>query len=154
METLFKSELLTIQMYSLKYIKIHYQTEINSIIDYLFEKPQYWRLPKPKLIISVTGGAKINLKPRIKDSFSKGLVKVATTTNALIVTGGSYNGCMKLVGEAFKNNALSIDLAQRIILLGITNWGSVANKEKLIKYDVSILYCVLSNELRRVLFDM
>lgn len=90
-------------------------------------------MPKPKLVISVTGGAKIKLKPRLKNGFSKGLVKVATTTNALIITGGSHNGCMKLVGEAFKNNALSIDLAQRIVLLGITNWGSVANKEKLVK---------------------
>lgn len=115
-----------------QYARVHYKTHASSIISFLFDQT-YWNLPKPKLIISVTGGAKMNLKPRLKDRFSKGLVKVATTTNALIVTGGTYNGCMKLVGEAFKNNALSIDLAQRIVLLGIANWGSVANNEKLIQ---------------------
>ena len=110
---------------------------MDKIIKLLFNQ---WNITKPKLIISVTGGAKISLKPRLKETFSKGLVKAATTTNAIIITGGSYNGCMKLVGEAFKNNALSIDCDKRISLLGIANWGTVTNNEKLVnKSEVSIL---------------
>ena len=122
-----------------QYMRVHYKTDMNSILKFLFAKA-YWSLPEPKLIISVTGGAKINIKPHLKVAFSKGLVKVATTTNALIITGGSYNGCMKLVGEAFKDNALSVDLAQRIVLLGVANWGTVSNNEKLVQ-NASNLQC-------------
>ena len=82
------------------------------------------------MIISVTGGAKITLKKSLRDKFSKGLVKVATTTNAIITSGGSYSGCMKIIGEAFKDNAFSID--NKIPLIGIRNWGSVTNNYKLI----------------------
>ncbi len=88
------------------------------------------------MIISVSGGAKMNLKKNLKEKFCKGLMKVATTTNALVITGGSYNGCMKLIGEAFGKNAVSINLEQKIALLGIANWGSITNNEKLIKNKV------------------
>jgi len=40
-----------------------------------------WKVPEPKLIISVTGGAKgfeMN-NPRIRNSFKRGLVKAATS---------------------------------------------------------------------------
>lgn len=112
-----------------KYIRVHFKTEMNTILKLLYEN---WGLRKPRLIISVTGGAKITLKPRLRETFSKGLVKVATTTNALITSGGSYSGCMKLVGEAFRENSLSIDLNHKINLLGIASWGSVCNNYKLI----------------------
>jgi hypothetical protein len=115
------------------YIRLHYKSNLRDVIEKLLFGRSYWNLPEPKLIISVTGGAKLNLKPSLKASFCKGLVKVATTTNALIITGGSYNGCMKLVGEAFKNNAASISLEQRIVLLGIANWGTVSNNDKLVQ---------------------
>ena len=39
-------------------------------------------------MISVTGGAKsFSLKPRLKEAFSKGLIKVAESTGAWIITG-------------------------------------------------------------------
>ena len=50
----------------------------------------------------------------------------------MITSGGSYSGCMKLVGEAFKENALSMDFSAKINLLGIRNWGSVTNNHLLI----------------------
>ena len=52
--------------------------------------------------------------------------------DAWITSGGSYKGCMKLVGEAFKENALSLDPNQKVTVLGIPNWCSVAKYESLI----------------------
>ena len=51
---------------------------------------------------------------------------------------------MKLVGEAFKENALSIDPTQKVVVLGIASWCSVAKYESLIKVKVgTILFLVL-----------
>ena len=123
---------------------MHYQTNLDKILTLLFEK-SFWNITEPNLIISVTGGAKLNkIKPELKDKFSKGLVKVATTTNALVTTGGTNSGCMKLVGEAFKNNSLSSDLDKRVTLLGIANWGSVTNNTKLIRNEVNFSFNLLT----------
>lgn len=47
-----------------------------------------WELDIPNLVISVTGGAKsFQLKPKLKEAFTKGLIKCAVTTNAWIITG-------------------------------------------------------------------
>lgn len=45
----------------------------------------YWGLTAPRLVISVTGGAKaLKLKPRLRDSFKRGLVKAAASTGILM----------------------------------------------------------------------
>lgn len=112
-----------------QYVRVDFRTEMKTMMTLLNE---IWNINQPRLIISVTGGAKLTLKTRLRETFSKGLVKVATTTNALITTGGSYSGCMKLVGEAFKDNALSMDVSHKISILGIANWGTVTSNYKLI----------------------
>jgi hypothetical protein len=45
----------------------------------LFEKP-YWGLKRPKLIISVTGGANLKATKLVQQVFCKGLIKVASST--------------------------------------------------------------------------
>ena len=52
--------------------------------------------------------------------------------DAWITSGGSYNGCMKVVGEAFKDNALAIDPDKKVVVLGIANWSTVTNRDLLI----------------------
>jgi hypothetical protein len=39
---------------------------------------------------------------------------------------------MQVVGDAFKNNAPLLDSNKEIVVLGISTWGSVKNKELLI----------------------
>ena len=52
----------------------------------------------PKLIISVTGGAKnFQIPQNIKNAFKLGLIKAAISSNTLIITGGTHTGVMKLV---------------------------------------------------------
>lgn len=93
----------------------------------------HWGLKAPKLLISVTGGAKrFFMKPRLKNNFKRGLVNAATSTGAWIITGGTGAGVMKFVGEAVREYTLSSsNLENNIVALGIATWGIVDNKEAL-----------------------
>ena len=54
---------------------------VLSILD-------HWNISKPKLIVSVTGGAGMFALPsRIKTAFKYGIAKIAESTDALIITG-------------------------------------------------------------------
>lgn len=56
----------------------------ENILDLLNE----WDIAKPKLIVSVTGGAgQFSLPSRIKTAFKYGIAKIAESTDALIITG-------------------------------------------------------------------
>lgn len=65
--------------------KILNDNETNeNILDILNE----WDIAKPKLIVSVTGGAgQFSLPSRIKTAFKYGIAKIAESTDALIITG-------------------------------------------------------------------
>ena len=71
------------------------------MIEYLYNSNEDgWNLQRPNLILSVTGGAKkFTLNPRIKKAFKSGFIRAAATTGAWIITGGTNEGIMKLVGE-------------------------------------------------------
>ena len=67
-----------------------------------------WRLPRPKLLISVTGGAlDFDMNPH-KEEVLQQLMETARRTNAWLVTGGSRAGIMKYVGTFSKNKRMSI----------------------------------------------
>ena len=43
---------------------------------------------------------------------------------------------MKLVGQAFRENALNIDPSKKTVVLGIANWRTIREKEALITENV------------------
>ncbi len=47
---------------------------------------------------------------------------------------------MKLVGDAFKQNSESIDPNQKVVVLGISHWGTTARKETLIRNNVRLTF--------------
>ena len=56
-------------------------SEDNQVANVWKLMREYWDAPKPKLIISVTGGAKdFNTSKRLLKSFKRGLMRVATTS--------------------------------------------------------------------------
>ncbi|XP_047702875.1 transient receptor potential cation channel subfamily M member 2 isoform X2 [Prionailurus viverrinus] len=114
-----------------KYVRLSQDTP-PSVIYHLMT--QYWGLDVPNLLISVTGGAKdFNMKPRLKSVFRRGLVKVAQTTGAWIITGGSHAGVMKQVGEAVRDFTLSSSHNEgEVVTVGVATWGTVHNREDLI----------------------
>ncbi|KAJ1121114.1 hypothetical protein NDU88_009242 [Pleurodeles waltl] len=97
-----------------------------------------WNLHVPNLLLSVTGGAKdFIMKPRLKNLFSKGLVKAAQTTGAWIITGGTHTGVMKHVGEAVRDFTWSRRsyVNREIVVLGIAPWGALHNRDNLEKKE-------------------
>ena len=105
------------------YIKEEYHYKIfdhKADVNEAEELIKKWtKINNLKLIISVTGGAgNFVLPSRIKTSFKDGIAKIALSTNALIITGGTSTGVMKLVGDAIAINNEVIKKG-RIKLLGI-----------------------------------
>lgn len=95
-----------------------------------------WHLSEPKLILSVTGGAKdFQIPYRMKKAFKEGLIKAAVSTDAWIITGGTNHGVMRLVGEAMKEECpkyFSWDKKSSINLLGICTRAKIAGAENLV----------------------
>nr|KAI8744050.1 transient receptor potential cation channel subfamily M member 2-like [Biomphalaria glabrata] len=114
-----------------KYVRVDVDTPMDTMLDLL---TKVWKMEMPNLLISVTGGAKnFNMKARLKEVFRRGLVKAAQSTGAWIVTGGTYAGVMKHVGEAVRDFGLTSQ--GRVTTIGIATWGCVQNKELLIRKD-------------------
>ncbi|XP_053896501.1 transient receptor potential cation channel subfamily M member 2 isoform X3 [Malaclemys terrapin pileata] len=114
-----------------KYVRVSVDTPPCIIYQLM---TQHWGLDVPNLLISVTGGAKnFNMMPRLKNVFRRGLVKVAQTTGAWIITGGSHAGVMKQVGEAVRDFSMSSSCKEgEIVTIGIATWGTVYNRGSLI----------------------
>ena len=94
----------------------------------------YWKLPEPKLIISVTGGAKnFTLPHHTKHAFKKGLIKATVSTGSWIITGGTHTGVMRLVGEAVAEEGYKYSLKDNELpVIGIATWGVIQSREDLI----------------------
>ena len=47
----------------------------------LFFSKELWNLKTPRLVISITGGARLNINPKLIKIFCQGLIHVATNTS-------------------------------------------------------------------------
>uniref|UniRef100_A0A672HNE4 Transient receptor potential cation channel, subfamily M, member 2 n=1 Tax=Salarias fasciatus TaxID=181472 RepID=A0A672HNE4_SALFA len=113
-----------------KYARVSTDTSPEVLYRLLTEQ---WKLSPPNLLISVTGGAKnLYLKTRLKKTFHRGLIKVAQTTGAWIITGGTHTGVMKHVGQAVRDYALSSSMHSQIVAIGVATWGVIHNREALV----------------------
>lgn len=112
------------------YIRLCPSTDLETLWTLLTE---HWKLPIPKLLISVTGGAqRFDLNRQLKAVFKRGLINAATTTGAWIITGGTATGVMQFVGEAVRDHLLTLGTNDKnIVALGIATWGCIANREAL-----------------------
>lgn len=64
-----------------QYIRLSLETSAETVVRFMQEA---WNLPKPDLIISVTGGAKnCDMSARLRKIFQSGLVSAAITTSNL-----------------------------------------------------------------------
>ncbi|XP_032880095.1 transient receptor potential cation channel subfamily M member 2 [Amblyraja radiata] len=114
-----------------KYVRVSNDTAPVALYQLM---TKYWELDPPHLLISVTGGAKnFNLKPDLRYMFLRGLMKVAQSTGAWIISGGSFTGVMKYVGEAVRLcNMTSTQKEKQIIAIGVASWGIVHNRDSLV----------------------
>ena len=101
-----------------KYLRFSDETDPELVFKLM---TKHWHLPKPRLLISVTGGAKkLNLDPKLEQIFECGLLKVAQTPGAWVVTGGTNTGVMRHVGEALQGITPAC--------IGISTWGIIQVK--------------------------
>ncbi|XP_034042353.1 transient receptor potential cation channel subfamily M member 2 isoform X2 [Thalassophryne amazonica] len=118
-----------------KYARVSTETSPDILYQLLTEQ---WKLTPPNLLISVTGGAKnFYLKAGLKNMFHRGLIKVAQTTGAWIITGGTHTGVMKHVGQAVRDYALSSSMQGQIVAIGVATWGTLHNRKTLVNPEGS-----------------
>ena len=87
------------------YIRINDDVDVNQLVELLHMR---WKLSKPSLIISVTGGAAdFAMKKKDHDRLRQGLQRVAATKGAWVITGGTNAGIMKICGEAVRDQLLT-----------------------------------------------
>eukprot|EP00048_Salpingoeca_helianthica_P009388 m.134912 g.134912 ORF g.134912 m.134912 type:complete len:1743 (+) comp14855_c0_seq3:157-5385(+) len=104
----------------------------------------------PRLLISVTGGAKdFELSPQLETVLKRGLRRAALTTNAWIVSGGTDCGIMKYVGDAMAHIRGSTDEAARIPVIGIATLPKVRDPDSLQKGRGELLSAYASAESTR-----
>lgn len=73
-----------------QYIRTSYDTKLDQLLQLMVKE---WQMELPKLVISVHGGNQnFKLPSKLKQLFSKGLVKAAETTGAWILTEGINTG--------------------------------------------------------------
>ncbi|XP_054887505.1 transient receptor potential cation channel subfamily M member 2-like isoform X2 [Poeciliopsis prolifica] len=118
---------------SSKYVRVSTDTKPEVLYELLTKQ---WKLPPPNLVISVTGGASnFYLKSHLKKTFHRGLIKVAQTTGAWIITGGTHVGVMKHVGQAVRDCALDNSMQQKIVAIGVAPWGAIHNRDTLVNKE-------------------
>ena len=59
-------------------------------------------------------------------------------TGAWIITGGTYAGVMKHVGEAVRDFGLTAKNQGQVIAIGIATWGIIQNRKNLVDEKVNI----------------
>ncbi|XP_053733768.1 transient receptor potential cation channel subfamily M member 2-like [Synchiropus splendidus] len=110
-----------------KYVRVSADTDPEVLFQLLTEQ---WNLPPPKLLISVTGGAKnFSQRSSLKTMFHRGLIKVTQITGAWIMTDGTDTGVMRHGGRAVKDFSLGSD---QVVTIGVATWGIIHNRETLV----------------------
>ncbi|XP_062313277.1 transient receptor potential cation channel subfamily M member 2 isoform X2 [Osmerus eperlanus] len=114
-----------------KYVRVSPDTSTEVLYQLMTEQ---WKLRPPNLLLSVTGGAKnFYMKPQLKNLFRRGLINVAQSTGAWIVTGGTHTGVMRHVGRAMRDYTLSSASRKgQVVAIGVATWGTIHNRHKLV----------------------
>jgi len=106
-----------------RFIRVSDTTSCIALSHFL---EKFWRLPRPDVLLSVTGSAAtLTLTANLQKVFDRGLATAAAMTNAWIFTGGTDSGVMKLVGEAMHKYGLDVPL------VGVAPWGAVLGRQSM-----------------------
>ncbi|XP_038079151.1 transient receptor potential cation channel subfamily M member 2-like isoform X2 [Patiria miniata] len=137
-----------------KYVRVDHNIHPNHLMQLLNTQ---WNLGTPKLLISVTGGARnFHMNTELENVFRKGLIKAALSTGTWIITGGTDVGVMKYVGDAIKDYALVSGITGRsVVAIGVASWGVIEQREKLIAEEgcFPAYYRVDAEDQKGVLLD-
>ncbi|CAF1177771.1 unnamed protein product [Rotaria sp. Silwood1] len=90
-----------------------------------------WKIPKPRLIMSIIGGQKyFTLSDRLETNFINGIIHVALKSDAWLMTNGYNVGIVQLVGQAINKVKLT-NPKKKLTAIGVCKWGSVQDVEEI-----------------------
>ncbi|XP_076012232.1 transient receptor potential cation channel subfamily M member 5 [Genypterus blacodes] len=124
-----------------KFVRVRSNTEPVLVYQMLTEE---WGLAPPHLVVALVGGDELaQMKPWLRDTLRKGLVKAAQSTGAWILTNGFQFGITKHLGQAVRDHALASTSSKcRVVAIGIAPWNMIHNREDLLtaKVDEPAIY--------------
>uniref|UniRef100_A0A8C6TEA6 Transient receptor potential cation channel, subfamily M, member 5 n=1 Tax=Neogobius melanostomus TaxID=47308 RepID=A0A8C6TEA6_9GOBI len=118
-----------------KFVRVTSSTDPVLIYRMLTED---WGLAPPHLVVALVGGDEVaQMKPWLRDTLRKGLVKAAQSTGAWILTNGLRFGITKHLGQAVRDHSLASTSSKvRVVAIGIAPWSMIHNREALLKAKV------------------
>ncbi|XP_060924381.1 transient receptor potential cation channel subfamily M member 5 [Limanda limanda] len=118
-----------------KFVRVSSNTDPVRIYQMLTEE---WGLSPPHLVVALVGGDELaQMKPWLRDTLRKGLVKAAQSTGAWILTNGLRFGITKHLGQAVRDHSLASTSSKvRVVAIGIAPWNMIHNREALLSAKV------------------
>uniref|UniRef100_A0A3Q3GWC1 Transient receptor potential cation channel, subfamily M, member 5 n=1 Tax=Labrus bergylta TaxID=56723 RepID=A0A3Q3GWC1_9LABR len=118
-----------------KFLRVRSNTDPVLIYQMLTEE---WGLAPPHLVVALVGGDELaQMKPWLRDTLRKGLVKAAQSTGAWILTNGFRFGITKHLGQAVRDHSLASTSSKvRVVAIGIAPWNMIHNREALLSAKV------------------
>uniref|UniRef100_A0A8C2GCL3 Transient receptor potential cation channel, subfamily M, member 5 n=1 Tax=Cyprinus carpio TaxID=7962 RepID=A0A8C2GCL3_CYPCA len=114
-----------------KFVRVTSSTDPAEIYQTLTKQ---WGLAPPHLVVALMGGDEVaQMKPWLRDTLRKGLVKAAQSTGAWILTSGLRFGITKNLGQAVRDHSLaSTSTKVRVVAIGIVPWNMIQNRDLLL----------------------
>ncbi|XP_028328750.1 transient receptor potential cation channel subfamily M member 5 isoform X3 [Gouania willdenowi] len=118
-----------------KFVRVSSNAEPVLIYQMLTEE---WGLSPPHLVVALVGGDEVaQMKPWLRDTLRKGLVKAAQSTGAWILTNGLRFGITKHLGQAVRDHSLASTSSKvRVVAIGVAPWNMIHNREALLTAKV------------------
>ncbi|XP_010223135.1 PREDICTED: transient receptor potential cation channel subfamily M member 5 [Tinamus guttatus] len=111
-----------------KFIKVPCTIHPGIIFEVMRNK---WNLPAPNLVVSLVGEEEnLQMKPWLRDTLKKGLIKAAQSTGAWIFTSALRVGITRHLGQAVRDHALASTSSKvSVIAIGITSLRKIQHRE-------------------------
>ncbi|XP_009926293.2 transient receptor potential cation channel subfamily M member 5 [Haliaeetus albicilla] len=111
-----------------KFIKVPSTAHPGIIFEVMLNK---WKLPAPNLVVSLVGEEEnFQMKPWLRDTLKKGLIKAAQSTGAWIFTSALRVGITRHLVQAVRDHALASTSSKvRVIAIGITSLRKIQHRE-------------------------
>ncbi|NXH18229.1 TRPM5 protein, partial [Bucco capensis] len=111
-----------------KFLKVPSTIHPGIIFEVMLNQ---WKLPAPNLVVSLVGEEEnFKMKPWLRDTLKKGLIKAAQSTGAWIFTSALRVGITRHLVQAVQNHALASTSSKvRVIAIGITSLRNIQHRE-------------------------
>ncbi|NXX16605.1 TRPM5 protein, partial [Podargus strigoides] len=111
-----------------KFIKVPCTIHPGIIFEVMLNK---WKLPAPNLVVSLVGEEEnFQMKPWLRNTLKKGLLKAAQSTDAWIFTSALRVGITRHLVQAVRDHALASTSSKvRVIAIGITSLRKIQHRE-------------------------